>query len=82
VNEAAKVVLNYHKMSKKDSLSKVYGSVFTVLAKEGKRLQNQLDIEQMRIETMLIAERAREPGEKREKELNYGMSKELSSTGN
>lgn len=36
--QATSVAINYHKLTKKDSLNKIYNSVFNVLAKESQKL--------------------------------------------
>ena len=56
VMQATGVALNYHKLAKKDSLNKVYSSVFNVLAKESRKLEEQLKHEEVRLDMMIEEE--------------------------
>ena len=79
VMQATSVAINYHKLAKKDSLNKVYSSVFNVLAKESRKLEEQLKLEEMKLDTKI-----EEQMEKEEIEQNRSysllMNKELGGT--
>jgi len=49
VSEATKVVINYHKMGKKDPMYKIYGNIFNVLDKESRKLENHFEIDEFNI---------------------------------
>ena len=54
VSQATTVVINYHKIVKKDSLNKTYTGVFNVLCKESRKLQIKLENENNRIDTDMV----------------------------
>lgn len=78
VNEATKVVLNYHKMGKKDPMNKVYSNIFSVMAKESRKLENQLEVDEVNLRMKIRAENAKIM--KKSKAYEYDMNKELAGT--
>ena len=79
VSEATKVVINYHKMSKKDPMNKIYSNIFSVLEKESRRIERQFDLDDINIRMKIRAENAKI---RRRKEIieYYGLNKELAGT--
>jgi regulator of sigma D len=78
VTEATKVVINYHKMGKKDPMNKIYSNIFSVLDKESRKLENQFELDEINIRLKIRAENAKI--QKRGKVSDYGMTKELAGT--
>lgn len=58
VMQASAVAYNYHKLAKKDSLNKVYSSVFNVLSKESRKLEEQLKLEEVKLDRIIEIHRS------------------------
>ena len=60
-------------MSKKDPLNKVYNNIFNVLNKEGKKLESQLELDEVNIRLKIRVENAKT--QRTNKVCDYGMTK-------
>ena len=73
VTEATKVVVNYHKMGKKDPMNKIYSNIFSVLSKESRKLEKQFELDEINIRLKIRAQNTKIQG--MSKIVDYGMTK-------
>lgn len=53
--------MNYHKLTKKDTINRAHINVFNVLSKESRKLQAQLDTEYARFSALIGLEEKSDP---------------------
>ena len=76
VKRAGTVVMNNHKINKRDRLTSEFMNSFNILCKEEEKLQKKLEVEQTKMEKIIISEKITEEI----KGNNCGMPIELAKT--